>query len=53
MLSLIITRITKHEMPLFGISDEREESIKRSHYVVENDRDEWDEDIPYETPIKY
>ena len=53
MLSLCISAITKHEMPLFGITDEREESIKRSHYVVENDRDEWDEDIPYESPIKY
>ena len=52
MLSLCITRITKQEMPLFGINDEREESIKRSHYVVENDRDGWSE-TPYENPIKY
>ena len=51
MLSLFITMITKTEMPLFGINDEHEESIKRSHYVVENDSEqdtEW-----YENPIKY
>ncbi len=59
MLSLCITRITKQEMPLFGLNvDEMEESIKRSHYVVENDRDEEFqansfEEAPYENPIKY
>ena len=62
MLSLLIQFITKQEMPLFGNVDEVDESIKRSHYVVENDReydtdtvydrDEWSE-TPYENPIKY
>ena len=52
MLSLLIQFITKQEMPLFGNVDEVDESIKRRHYVVENDRDEWSE-TPYENPIKY
>ena len=52
MLSLLIQFITKQEMPLFGNVDEVDESIKRSHYVVENDR-EYDTDTVYENPIKY
>lgn len=52
MLSLLIQFITKQEMPLFGNVDERDEAIKRSHYVVENDR-EYDTDTVYENPIKY
>ena len=52
MLSLLIQFITKQEMPLFGNVDEVDESIKRSHYVVENDR-EYDTDAVYENPIKY
>ena len=52
MLSLLIQFITKQEMPLFGNVDERDEAIKRSHYVVENDR-EYHTDAVYENPIKY
>ena len=49
MLSLLITFLTKQEMPLFGMDvDEREESIERSKYL---NRD-WEENS-YESPIKY
>jgi len=53
MLSLLISFITKKEMPLFGDIDEVEESIKRSHFVVENDNTIDEESIGYESPIKY
>ena len=49
MLSLIITRITKQEMPLFGMMTESEESIKRSHMMSQDD----EYDSKYENPIKY
>ena len=48
MLSLLISRITKQEMPLFGMNvDEVEESIERSKYL---NRD-WEDG--YDSPIKY
>jgi hypothetical protein len=50
MLSLVISHLTKQEMPLFKSKSEVEESIERSHMVVESLED--DEDW-YENPIKY
>jgi hypothetical protein len=57
MLSLVISHLTKQKMPLFKNQSEVEESIERSHMVVESlesqrnsleDDEDW-----YENPIKY
>jgi hypothetical protein len=57
MLSLVISHLTKQKMPLFKSKSEVEESIERSHMVVESlesqrnsleDDEDW-----YENPIKY
>jgi len=45
MLSLVVSWASGKEMPLFGILSEGEESIKRSHYIVEKDE--------YKSPIKW
>ena len=56
MLSLVISHLTKQKMPLFKNQSEVEESIERSHMVVESleslesleDDEDW-----YENPIKW
>jgi hypothetical protein len=53
MLSLVISYLTKRQMPLFKNQSEAEESIERSHMVVESlesleDGEDW-----YDNPIKW
>jgi len=58
MLSLGVSWASGKEMPLFGILSEGEESIKRSHYVVDNHNhsdamDLLQDEDEYESPIKW
>ena len=56
MLSLGVSWASGKKLPLFGILSEGEESIKRSHYVVDNHSDAMDllqDEDEYESPIKW